>query len=295
MEIVIDERAGFCTGVTTAVKMAEAELNKSGELYCLGNIVHNPAELTRLQGEGLKIIDYNKYRTLKNTRVLIRAHGEPPHVFTTALENNLELLNATCPIVKRLQNRVTEVLSVAIPQEGTILIFGKNEHPEVVALSGIAGGKVTVVRNIDEIKNISLDKPIFLFAQTTMNRDEYGMFAEELRKLIVDSDGDPDSMLHVHQTICGEVACRVPGIQEFAIQFDLVLFVSGKESSNGRMLFQACREANSNSCFVSDIKDLEQINVANATSIGISGATSTPPWLLVKVKESVKGLVEKNQ
>lgn len=291
INIHIDDTAGFCSGVIRAIAMAEDVLEQSGKLYCLGNIVHNPFELARLQKKGLEIIDYERYRTLKNTSVLIRAHGEPPHVFNTALENNLELLNATCPIVSRLQDKVTEALSKAAEVDGTIIIFGRKEHPEVVALTGIAGGKVKVIRNINELKDISLDVPVFLFAQTTVNTDEYTQLAEEIRLRILDSGGDPESMLHKHYTICGEVACRLPDIQNFAQHHDLVLFVSGKESNNGQMLFKACKATNPNSWFISDLKDLDQVPFSKSASVGISGATSTPPWLLEKVRNTAAELV----
>jgi 4-hydroxy-3-methylbut-2-enyl diphosphate reductase len=294
IQIQIDDTSGFCSGVIRAISMAEDALEQYGKLYCLGNIVHNPIELARLREKGMEIIDYERYCTLKDTIVLIRAHGEPPHVFNTALENNLELLNATCPIVSRLQDKIKAALSKAAADNGTIIIFGKKEHPEVVALTGIAGGKATVVRNLEELKNVSLDHPVYLFAQTTINKDEYGQLAEELRSRIADSGGDPDSMLHVYNSICGEVACRLPDVQHFAQQYELILFVSGKESNNGKMLYKACKEINPNTWFISELTDLDQVPLAGAASIGISGATSTPPWLLEKVRDIAAERAGKN-
>jgi 4-hydroxy-3-methylbut-2-enyl diphosphate reductase len=294
IKIQIDDTSGFCSGVIRAVGMAEDELEKSGKLFCLGNIVHNPVELARLREKGMEILDYERFRTLKNATVLIRAHGEPPHVFATALENNLELLNATCPIVSRLQEKVTAALEKAIAENGSIVIFGRKEHPEVVALAGIAEGKAQVVRNIEELKNISLEIPVFLFAQTTNSRDEYLHLQEEIRLRIRATGGDPETMLHVHRTICGEVASRMPDIQRFAQQYDLILFVSGKESSNGKMLYKICKESNPNSWFITEINDLDQVSLAKAASIGISGATSTPPWFLEKVRDTAIARTGKN-
>jgi len=286
IKIQIDDTSGFCSGVIRAVGMAEDALEKSEKLYCLGNIVHNPVELARLREKGMEIIDYERYRTLKDTTVIIRAHGEPPHVFNTAAENNIKLLNATCPIVTRLQDKVTIALEKAEKENGSIIIFGRKEHPEVVALTGIAGGKAKVVRNLEELKNISLEIPVFLFAQTTNNRDDYMQLAEEIKRRIRDSGSDPESKFHLHRTICGEVASRLPDVQRFAQQYDLILFVSGKESSNGKMLYKTCKETNPNSWFITELKDLDQVPVAEAASIGISGATSTPPWFLEKVRDT---------
>ena len=287
MKIVIDENAGFCSGVSSAVRKAEKELERSGRLYCLGNIVHNTVERNRLQKKGLEIIDYDTFRSLKNTRVLIRAHGEPPEIYKIARDNNLVLIDATCPIVTRLQLKVKEALEESEKKGGCIVIFGKKEHPEVVALRGITGGKAKVARTPDEIKNTSIGTPVFLFAQTTMNREVYKQIEEEIRQYITSSEDDTEPVMHTHHTVCGEVSCRLPRIREFAEHFDIILFVSGKESSNGKMLFEACKQANSSSHFVSAISDLKNIDFTGAASIGISGATSTPPWLLDKVKEAV--------
>ena len=294
VNIQIDDTSGFCSGVIRAIGMAEDMLEQSGKLYCLGNIVHNPVELARLKEKGMEIIDYEQYGKLQNATVLIRAHGEPPHVFATARKNNVRLLNATCPIVSRLQDKVKAALEKSEQEKGSIVIFGRKEHPEVIALVGITGGKAIVIRNREELKNKSLKIPVFLFAQTTSNRDEYVKLAEEIRRYIRDKGGDPETMMHFHRTICGEVANRLPDVQRFAEQFDLILFVSGKESSNGRMLFKACKEINPNTWFITEIEDMDRVPVAGAKSIGISGATSTPPWFLEVVRDTAMKILEKN-
>jgi 4-hydroxy-3-methylbut-2-enyl diphosphate reductase len=293
IKIQIDDTSGFCSGVIRAVGMAEDALEQSGKLYCLGNIVHNPVELARLTEMGMEIIDYDQYRKLKDTTVLIRAHGEPPHVFTTAKENNIKLLNGTCPIVNRLQDKVRTALEKVENDKGTIIIYGRKEHPEVVALVGIASGKAIVVRNLDELEEITFTTPVYLFAQTTNSREKYVELAEEIKQRIITDGGDPESMLYFHRTVCGEVASRLPDIERFAQQYDLILFVSGKESSNGRMLYKACKEINPNTWFITEIEDMDPVPVKDAESIGISGATSTPPWFLEEVRDTAIGIIEK--
>lgn len=294
IKIQIDDTSGFCSGVIRAVSIAEDALEQSDKLYCLGNIVHNPVELARLAELGMEIIDYEQYRKLKNTTVLIRAHGEPPHVFATAKENNIRLLNTTCPIVIRVQDKVKAALEKIESGRGSIIIYGRKEHPEVIAMVGITGGKAIVVRNLDELKEVSFKMPVYLFAQTTRNRDKYVELAEEIKRRIIHQGGDPETMLHFHRTICGEVANRLPDIERFAQQYDLILFVSGKESSNGRMLYNACKNINPNTWFITEIEDMDPVPVAEAESIGISGATSTPPWFLEKVRDTAIGIIEKN-
>ena len=285
IRIEVDKHSGFCTGVIKAVKKAEENLALDKTLYSLGEIVHNAEEVGRLYGKGLKPISYDEFYELRNADVLIRAHGEPPETFRYARENNIRLIDATCPIVLRLQKQIREQAQQFRREEGSILIFGKTEHPEVRALVGQTDGRALVVRKIEDLHQIHITPPLALFSQTTMNTFEYARFQDALKEYMQTRGWDPEKDLKVYHSICGQVSSRDHKIREFAAGFDLVFFVSGRNSSNGRALFEACREANPNAWFISSAEESDEASLEGVSSIGICGATSSPAWLLSAVRD----------
>jgi 4-hydroxy-3-methylbut-2-enyl diphosphate reductase len=285
IRIEVDKRSGFCTGVVKAVKAAEKNLDQEGTLYSLGEIVHNAEEVGRLREMGLKPINYGEFSTLQDATVLIRAHGEPPETFRHAEKNNIRLIDATCPIVLKLQKQILGQVEEFGESNGSILIFGKYDHPEVRALLGQTKGRAWVVRGPEDLDKINIRPPLALFSQTTMNTLEYARFQQKVKEYMLGQGWDPDRELFIYHSICGQVSSRDSKIREFAAKFDLVFFVSGKNSSNGKALFQACREVNSHSFFISSPEESDEIALKNVASIGICGATSSPMWLLSAVKD----------
>ena len=285
IRIEVDNRSGFCTGVVKAVKAAEENLDQEGPLYSLGEIVHNAEEVGRLQDRGLKPINYEEFHTLKDATVLIRAHGEPPETFRHAEKNNIRLIDATCPIVLKLQKQIREQVKEFGKNKGNILIFGKYYHPEVLALLGQTSGKALVVRRPIDLDNLNIHPPLALFSQTTMNILEYTRFQRTLKEYMREHGWDPEKELQIYHSICGQVSSRDVQIREFAVKFDLVFFVSGKNSSNGKVLFKACKEVNEKSFFISSPEESDGIILKDIASIGICGATSSPMWLLSAVKD----------
>jgi 4-hydroxy-3-methylbut-2-enyl diphosphate reductase len=285
IRIEVDNRSGFCTGVVKAVKAAEENLDQEGSLYSLGEIVHNAEEVGRLREMGLKPIDYEKFSILEDTTVLIRAHGEPPETFMHAEKNNIQLVDATCPIVLKLQKQIRTKVEEFGENNGSILIFGKSEHPEVRALVGQTGGRARVVRAAEDLDKISIHPPLALFSQTTMNTLEYARFQQSIKQYMLEHGWDPDRELFIYHSICGQVSSRDSLIREFAAKFDLVFFVSGKNSSNGKALFKACLEVNKNTFFISSPGESDEVELKDVASIGICGATSSPRWLLSAVKD----------
>lgn len=283
----MDERSGFCTGVVKAVRTAEKNLEPGGRLYSLGKLVHNPEELKRLGEMGLDPIDYETFDRLENTTVLIRAHGEPPETFRKAEKQNIRLIDATCPIVSNLQKQIRECHDTLEREgkiDGNILIFGKASHPEVRALVGQTEGRAIVVRDPAELHRLDLKAPVHLFSQTTMNLAEYGHFQDALRRRMNELGLNPEKYLVIHDTICWQVSSREKYLKAFVSRYDLVFFVSGKESSNGKALYRICRQVNANTHFISSPEESEQIPIVGIESIGICGATSSPAWLLQAVK-----------
>jgi 4-hydroxy-3-methylbut-2-enyl diphosphate reductase len=290
-EIIIYKNSGFCAGVKKAIERAEKSLNDGQTTYCLGRIVHNPAELKRLTNKGLIIIEHDEFNKLRGKTVLIRAHGEPPATFETARKNNLNLIDATCPIVARLQQRIRLAAGQAEKTGGQVLIFGRQDHPEIRALVGQSRNMATVITCIDDLDNVDFDKPIALFAQTTIDPDKFTAVTGKIRQKILEAGKDPQQILAVYDTICRHVSHRKPGLLKFAGSHELILFAAGKESSNGRMLFEACRSVNEQSYYISAIEDLAEINLEGATSVGICGATSTPLWFLLEVEKEVRNKI----
>lgn len=286
MGITIDKNSGFCFGVIHAIESAEKYLKKYKHLYSLGDIVHNNEEMKRLISLGLEVISFEQFKQLKNTRVLIRAHGEPPATYKIAEENQIELIDATCCVVLALQQRIKEKFLDEQNEEGQILIFGKKGHAEVVGLLGQTENKGIVITSTQDIDRIDFSKPATLYSQTTQNLDEYNQIIEEIKERYDKSGKAP--LFSYHDTICRRVVNRAKEIQKFATQHDKIIFVSGEKSSNGLYLFSLCKEANPSSFFISYLEQLDSITFLKDETIGICGATSTPMWLMEDVAKRVK-------
>ena len=290
--IEIDKGSGFCFGVTTAIRKAEEELNKSGHLYCLGDIVHNTAEVDRLASCGLETITHEQLEQLHDVKVLLRAHGEPPETYEIARRNRIEIIDATCPVVLKLQQRIHATFNSdaqadkSIPQ---IVIYGKRGHAEVLGLVGQTQGQATVIENIDEIDKIDYSRDIYLYSQTTKSVQEFQHIVEEIKRRV-----KPGVTFRSFDTICRSVANRIPQIREFARQHELILFVSGAKSSNGRILFAECQDANPDSHLISGEGDIDPAWLQGNERRGVCGATSTPRWLMQRVSDAVQQLITDN-
>ena len=284
MQIKIDYNSGFCFGVVYAISMAEDELNESGKLYCLGDIVHNDVEVKRLKEKGLTTINHEDLQKLHDCKVLIRAHGEPPSTYITALENNIELLDASCPVVLKLQNRVKNAYDKFEDENSQIVIYGIPGHAEVNGLMGQTENRAIVVTSEEDIDKIDFEKPISFFSQTTKSTDKFYHFKDVIEQRAATFG---NTNVFFNDTICRQVSNREPQLEKFAQQHDVIIFVSGKKSSNGKVLFNVCKAKNENSFFISDIDELNLSWFANAKSVGICGATSTPMWLMEKVKNFI--------
>ncbi len=266
--------------------MAEEELQKEHQLFSYGEIVHNEEETERLEKEGLKTIGQLEFSGLKDDRVLFRAHGEAPLSYQKASENNLNIVDATCPIVKKLQEKVADQYREMKLKDGKILIYGKAGHPEVIGLSGQAKNEALIVRSVDDLSGIDFKKPIRLFAQTTMDGEGFEIIKSGISERMNAMSDKPD--FKAYKTICRQVSSREPHIRELAGQMDVMIFVSGKNSSNGKYLYEACHSVNPNTYHISAPEELEREWFNNASSVGISGATSTPGWLLTRVAEIIQ-------
>ncbi|MBR5726245.1 MAG: 4-hydroxy-3-methylbut-2-enyl diphosphate reductase [Muribaculaceae bacterium] len=286
--IEIDNGSGFCFGVTTAIRKAEEELNETKHLYCLGDIVHNTAEVDRLASRGLETITHEQLEELHDVKVLLRAHGEPPETYETARRNRITIIDATCPVVLKLQQRINATFNGvdADAEPPQIVIYGKRGHAEVLGLVGQTQGRATVIENIDEIDKIDYSRDIYLYSQTTKSVQEFQRIVEEIKRRV-----KPGVTFRSFDTICRSVANRIPQIREFASQHELILFVSGTKSSNGRILFAECLDANPDSHLVSSEEDIDPAWLKGKERIGICGATSTPRWLMQRVSDAVKDLV----
>lgn len=276
LKVTIDDHSGFCFGVVYAIQMAEDYLNEYGKLYCLGDIVHNEEEVERLKAKGLEIIDHTRLLTLHNERVLIRAHGEPPETYKTALDNDIELIDASCPVVLKLQNRVREAYSENTP----ILIYGKHGHAEVNGLKGQTGGDAIVIEKFEELDEVTLPKKVALYSQTTKRTKNLYALKAELEKRGVEVD--------FNDTLCRQVSNRDIQLREFAKQHDKIVFVSGRKSSNGKVLFDVCKDNNPETYMVSAVSELNPDWFSQYNTVGICGATSTPLWLMEDVKNAIE-------
>lgn len=293
MTIDIDENSGFCFGVQNAVKIAENALATNGTVYSLGDIVHNDKEVERLASSGLITIKSSEIDNICNCDLLIRAHGEPPSTYAKAESKNIRIIDATCPIVKKLQERIKRIWEESKKDEGQIVIFGKPGHAEVIGLLGQTYGEGILMSSVEDIGKIDISKPIYLFSQTTMSIEKYMELSDAIRQKIYDSEGDTDN-LHVYNTTCGQVSNREPMLREFARQHDVIIFVSGKESSNGKMLYSICKDINPKTFLISSHNEIERTWFDGIDSIGICGATSTPKWLLNKVYTIIDSITNKN-
>ncbi len=283
MEIEIDSGSGFCFGVTTAIRKAEEQLSAEGSLYCLGDIVHNTAEVERLERHGLQTITHDQLSRLRDVKVLLRAHGEPPATYATAERNHIEIIDATCPVVLRLQQRIHQTYRNR--PDAQIVIFGKRGHAEVLGLVGQTDGHAIVIEHADEIDRIDFSRDIFLYSQTTKSVEEFRRIVSLIEQRV------PEGVVfESFDTICRSVANRIPQIRQFAAAHDVVLFVSGSKSSNGRILFAQCLEANPNSHLISGVSEIDSAWFRADTRIGITGATSTPRWLMQQVRDHLLGL-----
>lgn len=287
MLVETDTNSGFCFGVQNAVSIAEEALRNGEKVFSLGPIVHNDREVDRLSKMGLVSIDHEEFGRLKNCKVLIRAHGEPPRTYETAERNNIEIIEATCPIVRKLQSRIRQTWNKVKDEGGQVAIFGKPGHAEVVGLLGQISNEGILIAGERDINKIDVSKKVYLFSQTTMSVTDYGKIAEMIRSLMERKGIDPESHLFVHRTTCGQVSNREPQLRKFAARHDVVIFVSGKESSNGKMLYSVCKSVNPDTYFISSPDELENSWFENRSSAGICGATSTPKWLIEKTCEAV--------
>lgn len=291
IKVEIDEGSGFCFGVVTAINKAEEELAKGETLYCLGDIVHNSREVERLKTMGLITINREEFKQLRNAKVLLRAHGEPPETYMIARENNIEIIDATCPVVLCLQKRIKqEFLQDAANDEKQIVIYGKNGHAEVLGLVGQTDGKAIVIEKAEEVKKLDLNKSVRLFSQTTKSLDEFQEIVAYIKQNI-----SPEATFEYYDTICRQVANRMPKLREFAATHDLIFFVSGKKSSNGKMLFEECLKVNANSHLIDNEKEIDPSLLQNVQSIGVCGATSTPKWLMEKIYSHIQSLIEESK
>ena len=288
LKINIDPKSGFCFGVVYAIEMAENILKQDNKLYCLGDIVHNNREVDRLNNLGLEIIDHKRLTELNNCKVLIRAHGEPPSTYEIALKNNIELLDASCPVVLKLQHQIKEGYETIKKIDGQVIIYGKEGHAEVTGLVGQTNGEAIIVTTKEDISKIDFEKSIYIYSQTTKSPKAFQDLVDEIKKKLIALGKDVDLKFVVHDTLCRQVSGREPQLKTFASENDVIVFVSGTKSSNGKMLFLSCKEQNKQSYFVSDTKEIDENWFKNSNSVGICGATSTPRWLMDEVADHIK-------
>ena len=281
MKIEIDNGSGFCFGVTTAIKKAEDELAQGHTLYCLGDIVHNGMECDRLREMGLVTIDHEQMKQLHDVKVLLRAHGEPPATYELARKNNIEIIDATCPVVLKLQQRIKKQYDTGA---GQIVIFGKEGHAEVLGLVGQTAGNAIVIEHFDDVKQLDFSRDIYLYSQTTKSLDEFHRIIDYIQSHI-----SSDATFRSFDTICRSVANRMPNISQFAARHDLILFVCGRKSSNGKVLYNECRSVNANTHLIEGPDEIEHSWLEGIETVGICGATSTPKWLMEQCRDAITG------
>lgn len=285
IEVEIDKGSGFCFGVVTAIESAERELGNTDILYCLGDIVHNSLEVERLQAQGLRTIGHNEFSTLKGEKVLLRAHGEPPSTYEIARRNNITIIDATCPVVLQLQRKIHKCYQEERANNTQLVIYGKKGHAEVNGLVGQTEGTAIVVEKIEDLDRLDFTRNISLFSQTTKSLDGFRKIVEEIYRRKAEN-----TRFEYHDTICRQVANRLPNIKVFASSHEWVYFVAGKKSSNGKMLLEECRKANPNTIFISEVKEITEPLPAGVRRVGVCGATSTPKWLMEEVAIRIREL-----
>ena len=289
MVIEIDSGSGFCFGVTTAIQKAEEELAKGNKLYCLGDIVHNGMECERLREMGLITINHDELAQLHDVKVLLRAHGEPPETYELARQNNIEIIDATCPVVLQLQKRIKKQYDANSQQPSAnsqIVIFGKKGHAEVLGLVGQTAGNAIVIEHFDDVKQLDFSRDIYLYSQTTKSLDEFHRIIEYIQDHI-----SPDATFRSFDTICRSVANRMPNISQFATKHDLILFVCGRKSSNGKVLYNECLRVNPNTHLIEGPDEIDANWLVGIQTVGICGATSTPKWLMEQCHDAISGLL----
>jgi 4-hydroxy-3-methylbut-2-enyl diphosphate reductase len=289
LNIEIDNGSGFCFGVTTAIQKAEEELAKGNKLYCLGDIVHNGMECERLREMGLITINHDEMAQLHNAKVLLRAHGEPPETYELARQNNIEIIDATCPVVLQLQKRIKKQYEASLtshlsPLTSQIVIFGKKGHAEVLGLVGQTHSNAIVIEHFDEVSQLDFSRDIYLYSQTTKSLDEFHRIIEYIQLHI-----SPDATFRSFDTICRSVANRMPNISQFATKHDLILFVCGRKSSNGRVLYNECLRVNPNTHLIEGPDEIDPQWLEGIKTVGICGATSTPKWLMEQCRDKIAG------
>jgi len=286
MKVTIDPDSGFCFGVKKTIEIAENELNQNSKLICVGEIVHNQEEIKRLEKNGLKTVSPNDLENLNKVDILIRAHGEPPSTYETAERNNLKIIEGTCPIVLKLQDKIGKAYEEMRETGGQVVIFGKSGHPEVIGLLGQTENNAIIINDIGDLNIIDFQKPIRLFAQTTKSKTDYHEIIEEIYEKVKFLNSDKKDFKH-YNSICGQVSNRVTKLKNFCQSNEVIIFVSGKNSSNGKYLYSICKEMNLNSYFISSDSDLDETWFENVKTVGISGATSTPQWLMEQVAKKI--------
>jgi 4-hydroxy-3-methylbut-2-enyl diphosphate reductase len=292
LKVAVDQNSGFCWGVVRTIDIAEQELHESKKLYSLGDIIHNPIEIERLQEKGLATISLEGLKDVKDAKVLIRAHGEPPETFRRAKELGIELIDATCPVVTKVQERIRKFYDNGYQ----VVIFGKKDHAEVIGLVGHTNGTAIVIKSSEEVEKLDLTKKTVLFSQTTMDKATFYLIRDEIKSRIkaefeVGTFEEMAIDFHAKDTICGQVSGRDKKLREFSRSNDVMVFVAGRKSSNGKVLYEIAKEENPNTYFVEDEKELKTEWFSGAETVGISGATSTPQWLMERIKVSIEAVV----
>lgn len=283
IEVEIDSGSGFCFGVVTAIESAERELKKGGPLYCLGDIVHNSLEVERLSAMGLHCIEHEGFNKLKQAKVLLRAHGEPPETYQMARQNDIVIVDATCPVVLRLQKRIKKCYLESREENAQVAIYGKKGHAEVNGLVGQTEGHAIVIEKPEDLDKLDFHRNIYLFSQTTKSLDGFRHIISLIQERVL-----PGIIFKSFDTICRQVANRLPNIKQFAAQHDWIYFVAGRKSSNGKMLFEECLKANPHTVFISDAQEISLPLPEEVKTVGVCGATSTPKWLMEEVAAKVK-------
>lgn len=287
MKVTIDPDSGFCFGVNRAIQTAEAELAAGNKVYCLGEMVHNQVQMDKLKSKGLKVITSEDLPALKGEKVMIRTHGEPPETFQQAKALGITVIDATCPIVTKLQQRINESYVSGETVDSQIVIYGKTGHAEVAGLTGNAGNAAIIISTENDFTKIDLSKPVRLFSQTTMDAEAYQRIGQRLQEHM---EANRNSDLVINKSVCRQVSGRAPALRAFAAQHDVVIFVSGKKSANGVYLYGICKAINEKSYFISNIEDIDRQWFQDMKSVGVSGATSTPGWLIEQVADFIKGI-----
>ncbi len=289
MEVTIDQNSGYCFGVEFAIQMAEDEMESGETLFCLGDIVHNDMEVKRLHAKGLRIITREDLLHLKDCKVLIRAHGEPPETYQIASQNNIELVDASCPVVLKLQNRVKNAFDVMEASEGQIVIYGQPGHAEVIGLTGQTKGKAIIIMHDEDLERIDFTKPVTLFSQTTKSTQGFYRMKAMIEERMKATQQDFQTInFNANDSICRQVSNREPQLKKFAQEQDIIIFVSSKKSSNGKALFSVCKAENEQSYFITNEEELVPDWFEGTSKVGVCGATSTPMWLMKNVADAIR-------